>query len=200
MVPTPLLTASAHPRRRWASRLGRALSWLGVVIFAVLAFVSAGWTALFVVVVVLSSVVHRRTRLRRWELDQPGADARFRFGPRASRSVRLADVAGIVIVDAPGSSSRGIPVTRDHERWWLVDDTGRALGQASTEGLDPADVARFRSALGVPFVPLVLARRAGAVPQGMPWHQAHPAGAIAVAIPTAAAVMLLVVLVPPYWA
>ncbi|WP_123696035.1 hypothetical protein [Agrococcus jenensis] len=199
-MPTPMLTARAHPGRRWASRLGRALSWLGVVIFAGLAFVSAGWTALFVVVAVLSIVVHRRTTLRRWELDQPGADASFRFGPRASRSVRLADVAGIVIVDAPGTSARGIPVTRDHERWWLVDDGGRALGQANTEGLDPADVQRFRSALGVPFVPLVLARRAGAVPLGMPWHQAHPAGAIAVAVPTAVVVMLVVVLVPPYWA
>ena len=41
---------------------------------------------------------------------------------------------------------------------------------------------------------------AGAVPRGMPWYQAHPAGAIAVAIPAAAAAMLVVVLVPPYWA
>lgn len=195
-----MLTARALPRRRWASWLGRALSWLGVVIFAGLALVSAGWTALFVVVVVLSIAVHRRTQQRRWELDQPGVDARFRFGPRASRSVRLADLVGVVVVDAPGASSRGIPVTRGHERWWLVDDAGRALGQANTEGLDRADVERFRSALGVPFVPLAIARRAAALPEGMPWHQRHPGGAIAVAIPATAAVMLAVVLVPPYWA
>ncbi|MET4099430.1 hypothetical protein ABIB37_001667 [Agrococcus sp. UYP10] len=196
----PMLTAQGDPRHRWVSRFAVFLSTVGLLILAAFALLSAGWTALFLVTVVLSIAVHVRTRLRRWELDQPGADACFRFGPRASRSVRLADVAGIVIVDAPGSSSRGIPVTRDHERWWLVDDAGRALGQANTEGLDPADVARFRSALGVPFVPLALARRAGAVPHGMPWYQAHPAGAIAVAIPATAAVMLLVVLVPPYWA
>ena len=141
-----------------------------------------------------------RTRRGRGELDQPGPDAGFRLGPHASRGARLADVAGVVVVDAPGASSRGIPVTRRHERWWLVDDAGRALGQASTEGLDPADVERFRAALGVPFVPLALARRADAVPEGMPWHQRHPGGAIAVAIPSTAAVMLAVVLMPPYWA
>ncbi len=196
----PLLTANALPGRRWASWFARALSWLGVAILAALALLSAGWTALFVVAVALSIAVRVRTARRRWELDQPGPEARFRFGPRAARSVRLADVAGVVVVHAPGASSRGIPVTRDHERWWFVDDAGRALGQANTEGLDPVDVERFRGALDVPFVPLVLARRAGALPQGMPWHQRHPAGALAVAIPVTAAVMLAVVLVPPYWA
>lgn len=198
-MPTTLLTAHADPSFRWASWSGRALSWVGVVILAGLALVSAGWTALFVVAAALSVAVQVRTARRRWELDQPGPDARFRFGPRASCSVRISDVAGIVVVDAPGASSRGIPVTRHHERWWPVDDAGRALGQASTEGLDPADVERFRSALGVPFVPLALARRAGAMPDGLPWHQRHPLGAIAVVIPTAVATMLAVVLVPPYW-
>ncbi|MGM1030259.1 MAG: hypothetical protein ACQEWM_10420 [Actinomycetota bacterium] len=199
-MPTAMLTAYAHPSRRWASGFGRALSWLGVVIFAGLALVSAGWTALFVVVVALSIAVRIRTGRRRWELDEPGPDARFRFGPRATRSVRLADVAGVVIVDAPGASSRGIPVTVHHERWWLVDDAGRAIGQASTEGLDPADVARFRAALGVPFVPLAVARRADALPVGLPWYQAHPSVAITVAVLVAAAVMLAVLVVPPYWA
>ncbi|GAA1425589.1 hypothetical protein GCM10009640_24540 [Agrococcus citreus] len=194
-----MLTAHAHPSRRWASGFGRALSWLGVVILAPLALVSAGWTVLFVVAMAMSIAVHVRTQRRRWELDEPGADARFRFGARASRSVRLVDLAGVVVVHAPGASSRGIPITRDAARWWLVDDAGRALGQANTEGIDPVDVERFRSALGVPFVPLALARRADAVPEGMPWHQRHPAGALAVAIPATAAVMIAVVLVPPYW-
>lgn len=196
---TAALVAQADPRRRWASGFARALSGLGLLVLAALALLSAGWTALFVVAVALTVAVSVRTRRRRWELDAPGPDARFRFGPRASRSARLTDVVGVVVVHAPGASSRGIPVTRDHERWWLVDEGGRAIGQASTEGIDPADVDRFRAALGVPFVPIALARRADAVPLGMPWHQVHPMRAISVAVPVTALVMLVVVLVPPYW-
>lgn len=199
MLVTSTLVARGDPARRSSSGFARVLSGLGLVVLGGLALLSAGWTALFLATVALTVAGRVRTRRRRWELDAPGAGAAFRFGPAARRSVPLADLVGVVVVDFPGATSKGIPVTRAHEEWWLVDAAGRSLGRASTEGLDPLEVERFRSALSVPFVPRSLAERAGALPEGMPWHLRRPQAALVLAMVVTIAVMVGVLAVPLYW-
>lgn len=195
----PVLVAQGAVRRRYRSWFSRGLTWLGMLIFIVLAFVGPGWTLLAVTVIAMTIRIAMRTSSSRWELDAPGPDARLRFGPRAASSVRLTDLSAVVVIPFPGASSRGIPITRAHVQWWLVDHAGAAIGGASTEGLDPGDVERFRLALPVPFVTLRAARDADAVPRGIPWYQVHTGRALLVAIALTCAVMLTVVLLPTYW-
>lgn len=200
MTMPPMLVAEADPARRFVSGFSRGLSWFGMLIFVALAFVGPGWTALAIATFAMTILGERRIRRMRWELDAPSPEGRFRFGRDASRSVRVADLGGVVVMLHAGAQSRGIPITRPHEHWWLVGHDGALLGDASSQGLDPMAPERFGAALGVPFVTFAEARRAGALPHGLPWYALRPGLAVVVAIVVSVAVMTVVLLLPTYWA
>lgn len=194
-----MLVATPSAGARYASGCALVLTWLGFAILVALAFVSVAWTALLVGLVVLTVRRRRAMRTARWELDHPGPEARLRFGPNASRSVLLAEVDAVLRLRVPGATSKGIPVTRDHERWWFVDAAGRAIDEASTEGLDTATVERFRSALERPFVPFAVARRLGELPSGIPWSVRHQGATLTIAIVASFAAVVVLFAVPTYW-
>ncbi|ERG64945.1 hypothetical protein L332_10880 [Agrococcus pavilionensis RW1] len=198
MTLAPRLRAEARVSRRYASVGGRLLTFLGIAVFALLALYGIGWTLLGVVSIAAFVLVELRVARSVWALDPPGPDAAFGFGAGASRAVPIADIAGVVVQHAGGASSRGIPITRAHERWWLVDRDNRVLASASTEGLAAADVDAFRAALGVPFAPLSILRRSGELPSGLPLHARRPGATLVLAVLIAIAVMVAVLAAPPY--
>lgn len=189
----PALVARASPRHRFAGWWAWPLAWFGMLVLAAMMLIGELWALVFGTLLVLGPISWSRARRIRWEVEEPGPDARFRWGVDARSSVRLADIGGVIEQVHPGASSRGIPVTRDSELWHLVGHDGASLGTAATIGLDPADVERARRLVPGERIPYGLARRVGALPAGAPWHVRHPGLAVLASAVAVGAVMLLLV-------
>lgn len=172
------VVAHGSLRHVFASTFAFVLAMAGMVVLAIGVVVGPVGAVLGTVFPGLLVWQWRRLPRRTLEVDRTAGV--LRHGRDGEETVALGAIAGGVVQRTRGSTYRGIRTGADVERWLLVGQDGRTVGQVDGRGFSSDDLATVRASIGGTWLSVAEARRAGLLPLDAPWHMQHPGAHAAV--------------------